>query len=225
VALAIVLAYWMQFTPPPQARTADEYDAYLDVLEAATPAAVLDAAARFQEAHPKSQLRSRVLELSFEAYRKNGERRQATQAGEASLAVNPHNLALRAALAAVIANGADDREAGSAETHARRALKELDEFHPPRTIPPDAWSRIEGKVRSAAHTALGLVAFRRGDTALAIREFEDALRHAPDAAVYYRLGKLYQIAQRGADAAAMFRKAAGGDEPAVRALAEKELHR
>lgn len=216
----------MQITPPPQARTAEEYDAYLDVAEAASPPAVLEAAKRFQHQHPDSPLRSLVLERCFSAHRMLGERGRAVESGEASLEANPHNLSLRAQLAAVIANGAaSEQEVSRAESHARRALDELSRFHPPRTILLAEWRRIEAKIRSAAHSALGLAAFRRDQTAEAIRELEQALQFAPDPALFYRLGRLYRITGREAEAVAMFRKALEGDEPAIRALAQKELGR
>ncbi|MDX1984072.1 MAG: hypothetical protein SFV51_27605 [Bryobacteraceae bacterium] len=221
----LMLAAWMQFTPPPQARTPEEYDAYLDVAEAAAPGEALDAAKRFQREYPKSELRSRVLEHCLEAYRKTGDRQRAITAGEASLEANPHNVALRATLSALIANGADEGERIRAEAHARRALDELSRFRPPRSISPADWRRMEGGIRAAAHSALGLVAFGRDRTAEAIGEFEQAVRHNADAAVYYRLGKLYQLTGRKAEAMALFRRAAGGGEPLVRALAEKELER
>lgn len=214
----------LQFTTPPQARTPEEYDAYLDVAEAAAPGDVLAAAQRFWRDHPRSELSSRVQEHCFEAYRTLGNRPRAIENGEASLAANPHNLALRANLAAVLANGAaSDNEAAVAESHARRALDELSRFHPPRTVALADWRRIEGKVRSAAHSALGLIEFRRDRPAEAIREFEQALRFLPDAAVFYRLGKLYQMTGRNEEAATMFRRAVAANEPTVRALAEEEL--
>ena len=220
----VLLAALLQFTAPPQARTPEEYDAYLDVAEAAAPGDILAAAQRFQRAHPRSELRSRVLEHCFEAERALGNRARAIEKGEASLAVNPHNLALRADLAAVLANGAaSEHETARAEAHARRALDELNRFHPPRTVALADWRRIDGKVRSAAHSALGMIEFRRDRPAEAIREFELALRFLPDAAVFYRLGKLYQITGREEEAASMFRRAIAENEPSVRELAEREL--
>jgi tetratricopeptide (TPR) repeat protein len=221
--LAACSALWAQFAPVAQARTPEEYDAFLGVVEAAGAPA---AAERFLRDWPDSELRGRVYEMGFEACRRQGRRTEALAWGEKALAANPHHLPLRAALAALRANGAGSpEELARAEADARRALADLEAYRPPKSVARAEWRRIDGRCRADALTALGLVAFKRGDTPGAIQAFETAARlaPAPDAALLYRLGKLYQLAGRKQDAAKLFAQAAALEEPAIRGLALAEL--
>lgn len=221
--LAACPALWAQFAPVAQARTPEEYDAFLDVVEAAGAPA---AAERFVRDWPQSELRGRVYEMGFEAYRRLGQRTEALVWGEKALEANPHHLPLRATLAALRANGAGaPEELARAEADARRALESIEAYRPPKSVGRDEWRRIDGRCRADAYTALGLVAFKRGDTPGAIQAFETAARFAPapDAALLYRLGKLYQLAGRKQDAAKLFTQAAALGEPAIRGLALAEL--
>jgi tetratricopeptide (TPR) repeat protein len=78
-------------------------------------------------------------------------------------------------------------------------------------------------VRGQAHTALGLIAFKRDRVDVALKELESAVALSPEPATQYRLAKLYRHVARLADAKKLLRAASGGDDPEIRALAEREL--
>lgn len=215
-----------QFAPLPQADSPEEFDSYLSVLDAHTPAATIAAGDAFVRRWPDSALRGHVYELEFEAYRSIGDAGKAIDAGEKSLAAAPDNLLILAKLAVVLANATKDpKRLERAIACARKAIELSKSFHIPKSITPGEWSEIDGRVNSQAHAALGLVDNQRGDGSGAIREFETAIALAPspDATQYYRLGVLYRVAGRIAEAKGKFRRAAELPEPAIQELARREL--
>jgi tetratricopeptide (TPR) repeat protein len=76
-----------------------------------------------------------------------------------------------------------------------------------------------------AYSALGLVAYKRGNLALAIREMETAmnLTPTPDPALFYRLGILHKASGDTARAIQELQKAAASNDPVLRPLAQRQL--
>jgi len=228
--LAILVATaWVcgaQFAPPPQAESPEEFDAYLAVLDAQTPAATLAAGEAFLRAWPSSGLRGHVYEREFEAYRRLNQLDKAIAAGEKALAAAPDNLLVLAELAQVLANAtADEKRLSRAQQYADKVLTLSKSIRLPKFVTPQEWAQTEARVNSIAHAALGLVANQRGDAAGAIHEFETAIALAPqpDATQYYRLGMLYRATGNNAAAKQKFAEAARSGEPAIQDLAKRAL--
>lgn len=215
-----------QFASLPEAETPEEFDAYLRVLAAANPKAIIEAAAGFEKEWPRSALRGHVYQLEMEAYRALGDAPHAIAAGEKALSAAPDNLAVLAGLGMLLANGpADAAQLGRAEQCARRLLELVKTIRLPKWAPPRQWEEERPRLCAQAHAVLGLVANHRGQPAAAIREFETAVSLKPEAAQVYRLGLLYNAAGRTAEARKAFERAAAMGEPLIRRLAEKELSR
>jgi tetratricopeptide (TPR) repeat protein len=229
----VILAAWTvtyaaQFAPLPQADSSEEFDVYLAVLDAPTPAAVIAAGDAFLKAWPESKLRGHVWAREFEAYRRLGNEDKAIQAGESALAASPDNLLMLADLSGVLANGAKDPERlARAEQYARKAIELSKSLKIPRLVSPREWAALDARLNSSAHAALGLVANQRHETQAAIREFEFAVRLAPepDPTQHYRLGLLYRAAGNLSGALEQFRKAEVLHEPAIQELVRQELQR
>jgi len=217
-----------QFLASYQANSAEEFDAYLDAVQADGPAAVLVAAARFEQRWPNSELLAQVYDLQFRAFRSLGDAAGAARAGEKALERAPGNLPVMAGMALIFANGTrDPARLARAESYARRLLEEVEKFAVPRSIGPKQWERIRAGLESQGHAALGLVAFQRGEIRKATSELETAVGLAvePDGSQLYRLGLLYGLQGRREEAANMLRKAARLEEPGIRRLAEAELEK
>jgi tetratricopeptide (TPR) repeat protein len=215
-----------QIVPLPQADSPEEFDAYLSVLDTHTPAATLAAAEAFVRGWPASALRGHVRELEFEAYRQMGDVDRAIDAGEKSLAAAPDNLIVLANLSVVLANGTSDpKRLERSMTYARKVIELSISFRIPKSITPREWAEINARINSQAHAALGLVDNQRGNVRAAIHEFETAIALAPspDATQYYRLGLLYRVVGRIADAKKEFRRAAEMPDPGIQELAQREL--
>lgn len=215
-----------QLKSTPQAKSPEEFDAYLVVLSKKTPAEVLSAGKEFARAWPHSELLAEVYELEMDAYRSLNDTAGSIEAGQKALQVAPDNVTVMANLAYILADGTTDAQhLDLAQQYAHKALTILKTFHVSKRITPDQWNAIRRHAESEVHAALGLVAYKSGDSALAIREFEKSLNlaPAPNPLQYYRLGLLYQATGNKSKAVDMFQHAAQLNDSTIRHLAETHL--
>jgi tetratricopeptide (TPR) repeat protein len=195
-----------QFQAPLEAEAPEEFDHYLTVEGLGEAAGVVAESEAYRKRWPESKLLPRVWEKRYFALREMGDARRARETGEEALRLAPGNLTVRAALAEQLAS----EDGAAAERHARRVLEELERVKIRRAVPLEQYRKVSGTLRAQAHTALGLVHFRRGDAAGALRELETAEREAPepDAALSLRLGRLYAAMGRREEARKRLRVAA-----------------
>jgi tetratricopeptide (TPR) repeat protein len=209
-----------------QARSPEEFDGYLLVLSKSVPKDVIPAASNFERQWPNSELLAHVLELKLEAYRSLGDASNAILAGERALEAAPDNLLVLTNISYIIASTSNDRQQlARAEHYARRELELSTTIRIPKRISLAEWDEISAQQNSTAHAALGLVNYKRGVLAGAIREFETAVKLAPvpEPAHYYRLGRLYRVSGKETEAIEMLRRAVASNDPTIRPLAESEL--
>jgi tetratricopeptide (TPR) repeat protein len=207
-----------------QANSPEEFDEYLVVLLKTMPKEIISAAGDFEHLWPRSELLAQVLELKLEAYRSIGDPVNAILAGERALKAAPDNLLVLTNIAYIIASSTNDRQQlARAERYARRELELSTKIRIPKRISLKEWDEMQGRQNSTAHATLGLVAYKRGDTAGAIKEFETAVKLAPAPAHYYRLGILYRTSGNESAAIEMLRRAAASNDATIRQLAESEL--
>jgi tetratricopeptide (TPR) repeat protein len=213
---------WTRLLPPGQATTPEEFDGYLRVVNAGSPEEVVKAGQAFTAGWPGSELSVNVLMLEMEAYRSLGRRGEAIDAGERALKRTPDSLPF---VLVTLANLLADQSPARAEDYAARALRLVEAYRLPRSLPPEEWERLKRRLQSQAHAALGLAAVKRDRGAAALAEFETAVSLAPepDASQIYRLGKLYRTLGRIPEARQRFRQALELPEPLIRKLAEEEL--
>jgi len=215
-----------QFTSAGQANSPEEFDAYLLVLSKPSPKEVILAAGEFERHWPRSELLAHIFELELEAYRLLGDSAKAILAGEKALKVAPGNLVVLANLGYIIASSTPDpQQLARAEGYARRELEVSKSIRVPKRISPREWDEIQGHLGSIAHATLGLVIYKRGEVAEAVREFETAVKLAPvpDPTQIYRLGMLYRASGNLSGAIEMLRRAAELNDPTIRELAQREL--
>lgn len=196
------------------------------VLSKKTPAEIISAGNNFARAWPHSELLAEVYQLEMDAYRSLNDPTNSIQAGQKALEIAPDNVTVIANLAYILADGTSDRQhLDLAQQYARKALMILKSFHVPKRISPEQWNVIQHRVESEVHAALGLVAYKNDDSALAIREFETSISLAPTPSPmqYYRLGLLYEATGKKARAIDMFEQAAHLNDATIQRLAEKHL--
>lgn len=207
------LPSYSQFLPDLQARTPAEFDAYLDILDDPS----VEKAEAFSRSYPQSALLLPVYEILTKAWRQRAGSRQAIDAASRGLALTPDYAPLLVEFADLLANASIRLEESEAAAH--RALDILTRAKAPLRVTPDVWTAAVAGLRARAHAALGLVKFKRDDTAGAMQEFEASLALASDPATHYRLGRLYTLAGRNADARAQLQQAARSTDKSLRALA------
>lgn len=219
ICILFCLPSYAQFLPDLQAKSPAEYDAYLDVLDGPTR----EKGAEFERSFPDSALRLPVCELMASAFRRAGQVDEAIAAAARGIAIAPDYIPLLVELADLLANGSQnlDRAAESAQ----RALELLRTAKAPLRVAPDEWISGTATLRAKAHSALGLVRFKKDDLVGAIREFEDALaEQSPgDPSLHYRLGRLFALAGRTAEAKDHLQQAARSDDKTLRSLATAAL--
>jgi tetratricopeptide (TPR) repeat protein len=191
-----------------EAWTYEEFDAFIEVVEAKFPEQQLKAVENFEEKYPASELLVFAYEHEVDALRSLGRRPAAKAAAAKALRLTPNNTKVMLVLAQLLADDADppdqDRE-NKVHGLVARCLEELGKLKAPRTVAPRQWEEMRSRMESEAHAANGLVSARRGQVAAAIREFEAAisLNPAPDGAQHFYLGRSYAATGRIKDALAM----------------------
>ncbi len=219
VFTAVSLPSYSQFLPDLQAKSPEEYDAYLDVIDGP----VLEKGAAFERDFPTSALRLPVCELMAREWRSRGDAVRAAAAAARGLAIAPDYVPLLVEEADLLANGAGELD--RAANAAQRALNLLDTIKAPRRIAIEEWTRAVAKLRARAHGALGMIHFKRDDVAGAVGEFEAALADTSvsDPLLHYRLGRLYAVTGRTADARRELQEAARNGERMLRERANAAL--
>jgi tetratricopeptide (TPR) repeat protein len=219
LVIASCLPCYSQFLPDLQAKTPAEYDAYLDVLDGP----VIEKGAAFERDFPQSSLRLPVCELLAREWRSRGQREQAIAAAERGLAIAPDYIPLLVEVADLLANGSHrlDRAAQAAQ----HALELLDRVKAPLRIAAEDWTAAVAKLRARAHTALGLVKFKKDDRVGAMKAFLAALAAGggDDPMLHYRLGRLYAVNGELAEARRELEHAALSPDKLLRDLARKAL--
>lgn len=202
IAVAIIFAVSpaaAQFLPNLQARTPEEFDAYLDVMEAASRR--IELARRFLSAYPQSELRLPVYELLAEACRAAVDAPCAIRAARAGLAIAPEYIPLLTLLGSLEAN--TSARPVEAKAVAGRALALLERAKAPKRIDAATWLRETARLKAENLATLGVAAFKDGDAAGAMRHLEASVQAAPIAAHQYRLAVLYIEAGRANEARAL----------------------
>lgn len=208
-----------QFLPDLQAKTPEEYDAYLDVLDGP----LLDKGLLFERTYPESALLLPVYELMAREWRLRGDAERATEYTRKALAISSDYVPMLTELADLLANrGLNLDEALKA---GRRALTILEEIRAPRRVPAADWTAAIAKLRARAHGAVGLALFRKDDIPGAIAEFEKALTEpaTPEPILHYRLGRLYLVSGRKAEARKHLEEAARRGDEVLRERAQQAL--
>lgn len=213
-----------------QAKSQEEFDAYLQVVAANDPHTTLSLVHGFVSAYPASDLIGLVYQSEMHAFETLGDLYGELAAGRRALAALPDNLNTLLTLAPAIINHVSggshqDELVLEAEQYARRALAAIDKTRPPHEVALDAWDTQKRDMQSRCHEVLGVVAIHRQQPSVAIDEFQTALRltQTPQGSQLLRLGIADKLAGRQADAEAAFRRAAELGPAQVRTLAEQQM--
>lgn len=205
-----------QFLPQLQAKTPEEFDAYLEVVE--SPAARrVETARGFLSAYPQSDMRLRVYELLAESCRQSGNASCALTAASDGLNLAPDYLPLLTLQASVEANTSAKPDTAAAE----HALALLDQVKAPKTVDASTWIRETARLRAENLASLGIAAFKRGDAASAMRKLEESVAAQAIPANQYRLAMLYVESKRIPDARRLLEQLAA--DPALRDRATAAL--
>jgi tetratricopeptide (TPR) repeat protein len=184
---------------PPQARSREELNAVLDIVQTADPKKIVSLCTDFQKQFPASEFLGHVYRMEMHAYSDLNDPQKVIAIGEKTLEVNSHDVDALLTLANAIPNGVDNLTTEStalldkAEDYARRSLEEIDGLKATRGVTLDKWRKLTGRMRSSAQEAIGFIAFKRGNYAASVAELEKSIRLYPEAggSLFFRLGVAY----------------------------------
>ena len=212
----------------PQARTQQEFDDWVDLVESSDPRAIVRLANEFLARYPQSGFIARVYQAQMLAYEQLDNYEGAVDAGRKAVRLSPENLHILATLANLLPLGVtfgrtDDPRLDEAERYARRLLTRLPE--PPGTLSNGEWKRTRLRLEVSAHSALGLVFLARSQPQPAILELEWVTNRSPEAdgLQYLRLGSAYTMARDFCAALQAFERAVNlGPEPVMQRAKQGE---
>jgi len=216
----------------PQAKSQEEFDAYLEILVAPNTRETIVKVERFISRYPESELLATAYQQQMLSYQELNDFDGMLRAGEKYLQLLPDNVNALLTLASAIPNVTAERPDAAdlvirAEEYARKALRILKQIRVPREIPLEDWKRLRGQMGAQAHEALGHVALKRGQVEVAVAEFEKATHDNPEAQgkQFFRLGVAYAWAGKNDRAERALRRAAELGPELVRQRALQELEK
>jgi tetratricopeptide (TPR) repeat protein len=212
----------------PQAHSREELDRFLDLVQASDPKEMLVLLTQFRDRLPESEFIPQTYRIEMDAHSGMDQYELAMKAGERALELNPDDVDVLLGLANMLARDASkpmDAILDKAERYAQRALERIASLRASRSSPPEAWQRQTDHMKSSAHSALGLIALKRGRYPASIAEFETSVNQNPAAegAQYYMLGVAYRLDGNRSAAVVAFRRASELGPDPVRVRAQNAL--
>ena len=218
---------------PPQARSREELNAVLDIVQTIDPKKIVSLCTEFRKQFPTSEFLGHVYRMEMHAYGALDDAHQMIEVGQKALELNSHDVDALLTLANAIPNGVNNLSAESAallnkaERYARQALEEIDGLKATRGVPLDKWRNLTGRMRSSAQEALGFIAFKRGRYAESVAELEKSIRFNPEAggSVFFRLGVAYLYNGKPLEAQVALERSSKLGPDLIRAKAKEQLAR
>lgn len=189
---------------------AERYQAFLKAQE---PAKKIQLANEFLRKYPNSPLAERVDADLVNVYRAQQDWKDCYQSAGAALALQPDDVDVLTTVGWTIPhvyspNDSDaDQELDTAEKYAKHAIEVLAKMPKPPGLTDEQFAMAKAARSFQAHSALGLVYFRREDYSNSASELEQSTKGNPvlDPTDLFVLGVDLQNLNRHSEAAAAFR--------------------
>lgn len=169
----------------------------------------------FLRQYPKSPLDEAVDVGLTNAYYAKQDWNDFYASADEALALNPDEVDILTTVGWVIPHEYDPTEANAAQqldkaqTYERRALDVLAKMPKPKGVSDQAFAAMKAQKEQQAHSALGLVYFRRGDYSNSMMELQQSTQGAnADQTDLFVLGVDLQNLNRPSDAKAAFSRCA-----------------
>jgi tetratricopeptide (TPR) repeat protein len=174
----------------------DQNEAYQAFLKERDAAKKIEKGRDFLRKYPKSLLVEQVDANLMDIYRMQADWKNEYDYASQALALNPKDVDVLATVGWTIPhvmnpNDPDaDHELDKAEKYAKQALEILAAMPKPSDLTEEQFTAAKAKRSSQAHSALGLVYFRRNNYEDSAKELQDSLKGNPfqDQTAFYVLG-------------------------------------
>ncbi len=193
-----------------QREQAERYQAFLKAQESAKK---IQLGNEFLRKYPKSSLAERVDAGLVNVYRAQQDWKDCYQSANAALALQPDDVDVLTTVGWTIphvyspSDPDADQELNTAETYAKHAIEVLAKLPKPAGLTEEQFAAAKTRRTFQAHSALGLVYFRREDFDKSASELEQSTKGNPiqDPTDLFVLGVDLQNLNRHSEAAAAFR--------------------
>lgn len=190
----------------------DQIAAYKTFVKQQDPAKKIQLGDKFLEKYPKTKLAERVDAGMMDAYRSQQDWKDAYLSADSALALQPNDIDVLTTISWTIPhvynpNDPDaDQQLAKAETYAKQALDLLAKVSKPAGMNDEQFAAAKAKRTFQAHSALGLVYFRREDYDNSAKELALATKGNPvqDQTDLFVLGADLQNLNRFTEAADTF---------------------
>lgn len=187
----------------------DEVNAYKAFYRADEPAKKIKLGASFLQKYPKSALDEPVDVGLLNVYYANQDWKNVYATADSALALKPDDLYVLTTVGWVIPHVSPPSDADAdqlldkAETYAKHAIEIMPTMSKPSYMNDAQFAELKAQSAVQAHSALGLVYFRRADYANSAKELQQSSPSTanPDATDLYVLGIDFENLNRFADAA------------------------
>ena len=220
----------------PQAKSKEEYNAYVALMGMTDPAGMEKASDDFVTKYPDSELKGAVYQRAMAAYQQTGNEDKTLEMGRKSLSFNPDDPGVLVSIAELIASRTretdldKDQRLAEATKDAKHALETVTDYPAPPTMPADQVEKIKNDMRGTAYSVLGMVAYTNKNYPDAVANFKqsvDVTQADPDPTVYLRYTLALDKAARYPEALDAANKTLALPEaaPQVKQLATQEKNR
>lgn len=202
---------------PPKVDPAEEA-AYKEIYNTndSDPDKIIQLGESFVQKYPSGKYTSEVYGRLVSAYYNKQQIDKMYAAGDKALALNPDNVNALVLVGWVIPhfyNPDDmdaDRKLDKAEGYLKHAIALFGTMQKPPQMTDDQFARAKNIGLSQAHSGLGLVYFRRGDTDTSIKELQlaESIAPTPDPTDFYVMGVEFNSEKKYAEAVEAFNKCA-----------------
>jgi len=187
--------------------------AYRAFLKEPEPARKIELGKKFLRQYPKSPFEEQIDVGMMNAYREEQQWKDAYRFGDSALALSPDDVDVLTIIGWTIphVSGPDDPDAqqqlNKAETYAKHAIIVMAKMSKPHDATEAQFAEAKAKRTYQAHSALGLVYFRRNDYENSTKELQQATsgNPTPDATDLFVLGADLHHLNRFSDSADAFR--------------------
>jgi len=200
---------------PPKVDPAEEaaYKTFSDIKTEDTDKRI-QAGEQFVQKYPASRYDLPVYTSLTDAYYSKQEIDKMYGVADKALALDPDDVSVLVMVGWVIPHSHDpndleaDRKLDKAEAYEKHALEVLATMPKPANLTDEQFGKVKIQAQSQAHSALGLVYYRRQDLAKSIAEFQQGTSTAPtpDPVDYFVMGIELQKLAHYSEAADSFHK-------------------
>lgn len=170
----------------------------------------------FATKYPRSRYLSNVYSMMVIGYSVTGQAQNLIATGEKELALNPNDVNTLAMLSQAMPRTFDPKSPTAtltldkAEQYGKRAIDVITTLAKPENMTDEGFAGAKAQVLSLAHAGIGTVYWRRGNSAGAIPELDQAVKLVkdPDPVNLFLLGIVNENTSHFDDAAAAFTRCA-----------------